>query len=204
MQYMRVITEGILNFYAQLKERFPRKHDVFTENELKNYEDLTVLNRVEIVRLYNQFVNFSPSLEYGEKNPVLPPHHLCFTPALRMNPFKDRIVKVFTTEEGEFSFEDYLNMMSVFSDKASVIVKSDYAFRINDFDDDGLISRNDLLELLKRIKGNNELSKSECEEIIQNVLAEADLNADGYIAYPEFEHLVLKSPDFLNSFRIRL
>ncbi len=48
-----------------------------------------------------------------------------------MNPFKDRICDVFSsTDDGNMTFEDFLDMMSVFSDGAPKNVKVEYAFRI--------------------------------------------------------------------------
>lgn len=52
-------------------------------------------------------------------------------PELRVNPFGDRICKVFSSSNnGEISFEDFLDMMSVFSDAAPKSVKAEHAFRI--------------------------------------------------------------------------
>lgn len=59
-----------------------------------------------------------------------------------MNPFKDRICKVFSSSgDGDMSFEDFLDMMSVFSDNAPKNVKVEYAFRIygdNSFDNSSI------------------------------------------------------------------
>ena len=50
---------------------------------------------------------------------------------LQENPFRDRIVKVFSSSnDGQMTFEDFLDMMSVFSDNAPKSVKVEYAFRI--------------------------------------------------------------------------
>lgn len=52
---------------------------------------------------------------------------------LKVNPFKERIVKVFsssTSGDDSMTFEDFLDMMSVFSDNAPVSIKIEYAFRI--------------------------------------------------------------------------
>ena len=48
-----------------------------------------------------------------------------------MNPFKDRICEVFSSSgDGNMTFEDFLDMMSVFSDNAPKSVKVEFAFRI--------------------------------------------------------------------------
>lgn len=52
-------------------------------------------------------------------------------PELRVNPFGDQICKVFSSSnDGDCSFEDFLDMMSVFSDAAPRSVKAEHAFRI--------------------------------------------------------------------------
>lgn len=52
-------------------------------------------------------------------------------PELRVNPFGDRICKVFSSSnDGDCTFEDFLDMMSVFSDAAPKAVKAEHAFRI--------------------------------------------------------------------------
>lgn len=48
-----------------------------------------------------------------------------------MNPFGDRMCKVFSSSrDGDCTFEDFLDMMSVFSEAAPKSVKAEHAFRI--------------------------------------------------------------------------
>ena len=50
---------------------------------------------------------------------------------MQVNPFKDRICEVFSSsQDGDMTFEDFLDMMSVFSENAPKNVKVEYAFRI--------------------------------------------------------------------------
>ena len=49
----------------------------------------------------------------------------------QVNPFRDRICAVFSSgQDGSLSFEDFLDMMSVFSDNCPKNLKVEYAFRI--------------------------------------------------------------------------
>lgn len=49
----------------------------------------------------------------------------------KVNPFRDRIVTVFSSRgDGSLTFEDFLDMMSVFSGKSPREVKVENAFRI--------------------------------------------------------------------------
>ncbi|NWY04966.1 CIB1 protein, partial [Nothoprocta ornata] len=141
------------------------------------------------------------------------------------NPFRHRICRVFSTAEDgsdSLSFEDFLDMLSVFSDAATSDIKSHYAFRIFDFDDDGTLDKKDLESLVNCLTGQSEesrLSDAEMEQLIQNVSAaslarppapappaahhsnaqildESDIDKDGTINLSEFQHVISRSPDF--------
>lgn len=52
-------------------------------------------------------------------------------PELGVNPFGERICTVFSSsEDGDCTFEDFLDMMSVLSENAPKSVKAEHAFRI--------------------------------------------------------------------------
>ena len=67
---------------------------------------------------------------YSERSAALL-HQILTLEELRVNPFRDRICKVFSEDDsGDLSFEDFLDLMSVFSEGATRDVKASYAFRI--------------------------------------------------------------------------
>ncbi|KAK2186548.1 hypothetical protein NP493_196g00006 [Ridgeia piscesae] len=128
---------------------------------------------------------------------------------LKVNPFRDRICEVFSSQQdGMLSFEDFLDMMSVFSDSCPKNVKVEYAFRIYDFDNNDMIGKTDLEEVINRLTGSNSqlpdaqhlLKPDEMEKLISNILQEADLDQDKALSYAEFEHVISKAPDFVNIF----
>uniref|UniRef100_A0A8C3RER2 EF-hand domain-containing protein n=1 Tax=Cyanoderma ruficeps TaxID=181631 RepID=A0A8C3RER2_9PASS len=128
---------------------------------------------------------------------------------LAANPFRDQICRVFSTSEtkDDMSFEDFLDMLSAFSDSATSDIKSHYAFHIFDFDDDGTLDRKDLERVVNCLTGLGEesrLSSEEMEQLIQNILEESDIDKDGTINLAEFQHVVSRSPDFASSFKIVL
>ncbi|KFQ13940.1 Calcium and integrin-binding protein 1, partial [Leptosomus discolor] len=109
--------------------------------------------------------------------------------------------------DGSMSFDDFLDMLSVFSDAATLPIKSHYAFRIFDFDADGTLDRKDLEKLVNCLTGQGEesrLSHEDMEQLIQNILEESDIDKDGTINLSEFQHVVARSPDFASSFKIVL
>ncbi|KFP73536.1 Calcium and integrin-binding protein 1, partial [Apaloderma vittatum] len=124
--------------------------------------------------------------------------------------FQHRICRVFSTSDNgdhSMSFEDFLDMLSAFSDSATLDVKSYYAFRIFDFDDDGILDRKDLEKLVNCLTGQDEesqLSSADMEQLIQNILEESDIDKDGTINLSEFQHVISRSPDFASSFKIVL
>lgn len=140
-----------------------------------------------------------------DKNAKLPFETVMELPELKVNPFKDQIMKVFSSSGDGMTFEDFLDMMSVFSDNAPKPVKVEYAFRIYDFDGDDMISSADLKEVISRLTGEgNGLSEEQMQQLIDNILEEADLDDDDALSFAEFEHVISKAPDFVSSFRIRL
>lgn len=140
----------------------------------------------------------------------VPKSQILTLPELRANPFQHRICHVFSTsEDGDdsMSFEDFLDMLSVFSDAATSDIKSRYAFCIFDFDDDGVLDGKDLEKLVNCLTGQGEearLSSIEMEQLIRNVLEESDIDKDGTINLSEFQHVISRSPDFVSSFKIVL
>lgn len=90
-------------------------------------------------------------------------------PELKVNPFGDRICKVFSSSnDGDCTFEDFLDMMSVFSDGAPKAVKAEHAFRIFDFDGDDMLGETDLRQVVERLIGEqNHLPDSDMKQLIQ-------------------------------------
>lgn len=67
----------------------------------------------------------------------------------------------------------------------------------SDFDGDDMIGVSDLREVIERLCGPElKLSDSDIQQLVQNVLEEADLDDDGALSFAEFEHIIDKSSDF--------
>lgn len=125
-------------------------------------------------------------------------------PELRENPFRRKICEAFSRDgEGNLSFEEFLDLLSVFSEQAPRDIKVFYAFKIYDFDRDGFISQADLKSVLKALT-RNELSPEEHQQIAEKVIEEADVDGDGKLSLLEFEHVIIRAPDFLSTFHIRI
>ncbi|XP_014204073.2 calcium and integrin-binding protein 1 [Copidosoma floridanum] len=177
----------------------------FTEEELQDYEDLTYFTKKEVLYAHQKFKALAPEKVGHNKNAKLPMNKILQYPELAVNPFNDRICKVFSSsQDGDCTFEDFLDMMSVFSDAAPKAVKAEHAFRIFDFDGDDMLGVGDLRQVVDRLTGSQRLSEGDMQQLIQFLLEEADLDDDGALSFAEFEHIIEKSCDFSKTFRINL
>ena len=82
-----------------------------------------------------------------------------------------------------------------------------------DYDGDSLLGKEDIWKVVNAITNSGEgisqekdvrLTHEEVKTVVNNVLNETDLNRTGYISLTEFKQIVTKSPDFADSFRIKL
>jgi len=176
-----------------------------TDEELQDYQDLTYFTKKEVMFAHQKFKALAPEKVSHNKNAKLPMSKILLYPELSVNPFGERICKVFSSsQDGDCTFEDFLDMMSVFSESAPKSVKAEHAFRIFDIDGDDMLGVSDLKHVINKLTGENKLNEIDMNILVQNILEEADLDDDGALSFAEFEHIIDRSCDFLNSFRIRL
>ncbi|XP_046661485.1 calcium and integrin-binding family member 2 isoform X2 [Homalodisca vitripennis] len=182
----------------------------FTEEQLDNYQDCTFFTRKEILRVHKRFREVSPDIVpkqmTGDEAATIrvPREQMEKLPELKENPFRTRILEVFSRDgKGNLTFEDFLDLLSVFSEQAPRDIKVFYAFKIYDFDGDQHIGPADIETALKLLT-HNELSPEEVAQVCEKAVEEADVDGDGKLSYMEFEHVILRAPDFLSTFHIRL
>lgn len=107
---------------------------VFTQHRYNNQNGITAISQIarDTVIHNNQSSNrTSPRSSRGESNNF---HKL---------DVKNRFI----------NFEEFLDIMSVFSERAPVHLKAHYAFKMYDFDGDEKIGRNDVAEMIRRLTG---------------------------------------------------
>lgn len=178
---------------------------IFTEQELEDYQELTYFTKKEILHVHKRFREMNAAEVDQDKSASIKKDVIMNLQELKVNPFRDRICNVFSSSsDGDMTFEDFLDMMSVFSENAPKNVKVEYAFRIYDFNGDDVICHEDLKEVINRLTGEQQLSDEDMDQLIQNIFHEADLDDDDSLSFAEFEHVISKAPDFMNTFRIRL
>lgn len=72
-----------------------------------------------------------------------------------------------------------------------------------DFDDDNHIGPTDLEQVVKLLT-RGQLTTEEMAQVCEKVIEEGDVDGDGKLSYMEFEHVILRAPDFLGTFHIRV
>ncbi|XP_053983082.1 calcium and integrin-binding family member 3 isoform X2 [Hylaeus anthracinus] len=119
----------------------------FTEEQLEDYQDCTFFTRKEILRIFKRFREMGdPGVVPRSMTPQqastirIPLSCLTRIPELKENPFRQRMSEVFakrrntgqssTTDVEGICFEEFLEMMSVFSEQAPRDLKVFYAFKI--------------------------------------------------------------------------
>uniref|UniRef100_A0A672KJJ8 Calcium and integrin binding family member 3 n=1 Tax=Sinocyclocheilus grahami TaxID=75366 RepID=A0A672KJJ8_SINGR len=119
---------------------------------------------------------------------------MCF---MQDNPFRQRIAEVFSEDgEGNMTLDDFLDMFSVLSEMAPRDLKAYYAFKIYDFNNDDFICKSDLEKTLNKLT-RDELTEDEVRMVCEKVIDEADLDNDGRLSLEDFQHMIMRAPDFL-------
>ncbi|XP_062551780.1 calcium and integrin-binding family member 2 [Armigeres subalbatus] len=182
----------------------------FTDQQLEDYQDCTFFTRKDILRVHQRFRETSPELvpqvmTEGQATSIqVPRERIESLPELVENPFKKRMCEAFSQDgDGNLTFEDFLDLLSVFSEQAPRDIKVFYAFKIYDYDRDGFIGQSDLLNVITALT-RNELTVEEHQQIVEKVIEEADVDGDGKLSYLEFEHVITRAPDFMSTFHIRI
>ncbi|KAJ8717791.1 hypothetical protein PYW07_005721 [Mythimna separata] len=185
-----------------------------TQDVLEDYAALTYLSKGEILYLMKKFYSIDPE---KIKNNY---HHrfrredivnkFC---VLKNNPFQDRIFKVFSSKEDDcFSFEDMVDLCSAMSAACPADVKSAWAFKIFDLDDDGQITEKDISKIVdrlttsvdKRCSNYNHIDRDSKLKIAKVILQEINLDNSGGIGLHEFKLIMARQPEFPTSFYFRL
>jgi len=208
----------------------------FNQEDLEEFEACTNLTANEALQIYDifnraanphkDFDNDDPE-EEEEKSDEDPLRQMLdkekFTSVLQFknNPFANRIVDIFSERGDEaVTFEEFLDIFSVFSSRAAKEEKIKVAFRLYDFDDNGFIDPVDLemvMDTMLSLAEEDDVEKLSQEEricIVQKVMTEGDPSITeedqqkhgyqnvGQISYHEFERIMQRVPDFESKFYI--
>jgi calcium and integrin-binding protein 1 len=201
----------------------------FEESTIEDFEAATPFNRTEIYHafdrfkeLYQQFrlqppANLEDShhtrgpTDYLDGNGFINPDFslpaeflVTHMAELKVNPFARRILDIFiATDNGQMSFLEFLDMVSTFSPKNSVEKKTSHAFQIFDKDQDGLLSREDMYNMLDMIT-DEPLKENVKKKVVDEIFIEVNKeNAEG-LNTEDFHYAISRAPDFASAFSFRV
>ncbi|XP_062542749.1 calcium and integrin-binding protein 1-like [Armigeres subalbatus] len=179
---------------------------ILSAEQLDEYAELTYLTRWEVLLILKKLQALAP--QDGLRQDL----HRRFSgrkimdvfPQLKYNPFRDQLFKVFSSaRDTRCSFEDILDMFSVMSKNCPHHVKAAWAFRIFDFDNDNMITKEDIFTTCDRLTKYDQLNRDEKENIAEVILKEMDLHNNGSLSEFEFIHVIAKVPEFHHAFTFK-
>jgi len=214
----------------------PLEGTPFKAEDMEEYEACTSLTRNEVLQIWNIFQRaLYPHKDWDnpeedeagdedDKDPLgerLDKEKFMAVTQFRNNPFASRIVDIFSERGDEkLTFDEFVDIFSSFSARASKEEKIKVAFRIYDFDDNGFIDPVDLEMVMNTLlkladdEDSERLSQEEKVSIIQKVITEGDPSITeedqqkhgwqnvGQISFHEFERIMQRVPDFESKFYV--
>jgi Ca2+-binding EF-hand superfamily protein len=126
-------------------------------------------------------------------------------PQISINPLRDRIAECFEFKQHEdlsISFQDFMVQLASFNGMGRTEQKLKLAFRLQDFDGDGKISKKDLVRYLQAVSATSEGTTIDYETVASEILKEASTDEDQrFITYENFQRVVAPT-EFENKMRI--
>ncbi|KAI8118368.1 hypothetical protein FF38_05242 [Lucilia cuprina] len=158
--------------------------------EIAQIQEETGFTPNQIERLYSRFT----SLDRGDCG-TLSRDDFLRIPELAINPLCERIVHAFFADstDDRVNFRQFMKVLAHFrpiKDKKESKLNSredklKFAFKMYDLDDDGVISRDELLSILHMMVGAN-ISQDQLISIAERTILEADLCCQGKISFEDF------------------
>ncbi len=145
--------------------------------EIEEISTKCKLSSEEVQRLYQRF----QKLDRGQRG-KLPADALMMIPELAMNPLAERIASIFE----DANFRQFVELLSVFGRNADPDLKRMFLFRVYDIDDDGFVSKQDLRTVMRMLLGDEYVSETQLEALVESVIKSADTDNDGRISKDEF------------------
>nr|QBH72783.1 calcineurin b subunit [Thermobia domestica] len=160
------------------------------EEEISEIQNETGFTPNQIERLYSRFT----SLDRGDCGSLSREDFLRI-PELAINPLGDRIVHAFFQDSSDdrVNFRQFMRVLAHFrpikKNRENTLNSRDeklkFAFKMYDLDDDGRISRDELLAILHMMVGAN-ISEEQLTSIAERTIMEADQDGDQMISFEEF------------------
>jgi Ca2+-binding EF-hand superfamily protein len=177
------------SWFSSICNSFLGSGQLISEEKMEEYRMLSGFKTKDIYRIYKAFQKYTNDSEKLSKETFLN------IEGIQHNPLKDRIAFCFgfDEEKGELDFVDYLSGLAQFNSPGKREQKVKTAFKIQDFDGDGQIDKNDLIKYMERISGGT-LNQEEIESISKNTLIESSSDPkQEFLSFADFQRVVAPS-----------
>ena len=164
------------------------------EEQLEEYRMLSGLEPEYICRLREYFAD-----ETGSEDSVMTREMFMEIPFVELNPLRDRLALCFgydpDLEVTEMDFEMFLQGVAMFNSHGKREEKLKIAFKMQDFDGDGQISKSDLMLYLERVT-EDKVEEVDKIDIIDEVFRESSSDNKGqFLSFQDFSR-VMAPTDF--------
>jgi Ca2+-binding EF-hand superfamily protein len=167
----------------------PSKEDsVISEEQMEEYRMITFFDPQHIRKYHKMFFQTTEGSERMDQETFYQ------IPCISINPFKEKIAMIFGFDQKPLlEFIDFLTGASLFNCHGRKDLKIRTAYRLQDIDNDGVISKQDLMNYLKIIT-NETLLDFEITEMVNRVMNEcsSDVNQES-LTLQDFQRVITKS-----------
>ncbi|XP_059621048.1 calcineurin B homologous protein 1-like [Phlebotomus argentipes] len=169
---------------------------ILRPEDIKEIQDETGFTPNQIERLFSRFT----SLDRGDCG-TLGREDFLRIPEVAINPLCDRIVHAFMQDshDDRVNFRQFVKVLAHFRPtkpkKLKLNSREDklrFAFKMYDLDDDDVISREELLNILQMMVGEN-IEQDQLNSIVERTIIEADRTGTGNINFEDFCHALSRT-----------
>mmetsp|Transcript_26040 Transcript_26040/g.48923 ORF Transcript_26040/g.48923 Transcript_26040/m.48923 type:complete len:188 (-) Transcript_26040:346-909(-) len=169
-----------------------------SDEQMEEYRMTSSFKMKEIARLRKVFLEATKGNEEMNKDIFIE------FPCIVSNPLKERIAFCFgyTDNHLDLDFREFLEGVSAFNSIGRVNQKLKLAFKIQDFDGDNVISRDDLKHYISIITANT-LNEKDLNTLVMNVMKETSSDPNNMsISLADFQRVVIKT-DFQSKLQLQ-
>lgn len=171
---------GAFSFFS------PRPNCDLPDDAVQEFHKLTNFKPKEVARLRRVFNELCGGTESLSKETFMKIN------CVAISPLNDRICYVFGYEKGveTLDFKGFICGLAQFNSPGNREQKMRVAYRIQDFDNDGQISKADLTTYMERVTAKS-LTDSEIEEAVAEVFRETASDSEqNIISFSDFQRVV--------------
>lgn len=174
------------------------------EAEMKLARENSRFTEIEITKLYEKFRIISGAMQKAD---TIELNEFMAALSIDSDALAKRIFNVFDCDGNQsIDFQEFVTGLSALYADGSAKEKLEFGFRIFDADNDGSISKAELLQILRSSLQQHhmiELTDSQMELLVNSTFDEVDLDGNGSIDFEEYCDMVTKHPNILQSLSLK-